>query len=130
MTLFPRKGEADGFPAALQRPVRTKRGDIVLCADGRGDYTGKPRPVVIVQHSDYLDGMESVTVCPLTSVLSAASVRIKIKPTAASGLSVASDIEADKITTVRLARLSTKIGELSEKQLIQLNMALRDWLDL
>lgn len=25
-----------------------QRGDIALCADGRGDYTSKPRPVVIV----------------------------------------------------------------------------------
>ena len=56
-----------------------KRGDIVLCADGRGDYTSKPRPVVIVQNSDYLDGLESVTICPITRVLSAASLRVRIK---------------------------------------------------
>jgi len=42
-----------------------QRGDIVLCADGKGDYTSKPHPVLIVQNTDYIAGMESVTVVPL-----------------------------------------------------------------
>lgn len=107
-----------------------KRGDIVLCADGRGDYTSKPRPVVIVQNSDYLAGLESVTICPLTSVLSAASVRVRIKANTATGLKEPSDVEADKITTVRVARLTTKIGVIAEKELDKINHALRVWLDL
>jgi mRNA interferase MazF len=107
-----------------------QRGDIVLCADGRGDYTSKPRPVVIVQNSDYLAGLESVTICPLTSVLSAASVRVRIKANAATGLKEPSDVETDKITTVRIARLTTKIGEIPEKELEKINHALRVWLDL
>lgn len=107
-----------------------KRGDIVLCADGRGDYTSKPRPVVIVQNSDYLAGLESVTICPLTSILSAASVRVRIKANTATGLKEPSDVEADKITTVRVARLTTKIGVIAEKELDKINHALRVWLDL
>lgn len=107
-----------------------KRGDIVLCADGRGDYTSKPRPVVIVQNSDYLDGLESVTVCPMTSVLSAASVRVRLKANAATGLKEPSDVETDKITTVRVSRLSAKIGATAEKELDKINYALRIWLDL
>ena len=107
-----------------------KRGDIVLCADGRGDYTGKPRPVVIVQNSDYLDGLESVTICPITRVLSAASVRVRIKAGATTGLKELSDVETDKITTVRVARLTTKIGVIAEKELDKINHALRIWLEL
>ena len=107
-----------------------KRGDIVLCADGRGDYTSKPRPVVIVQNSDYLDGLESVTICPMTSVLSAASVRVRIKANAATGIKEPSDVETDKITTVRVSRLSTKVGEIADKELVKINHALRIWLDL
>lgn len=107
-----------------------KRGDIVLCADGRGDYTSKPRPVVIVQNSDYLNGLESVTICPMTSVLSAASVRVRIKANATTGLREPSDLGIDKITTVRVARLTTKVGEVAEKELIKINHALRVWLDL
>ena len=107
-----------------------KRGDIVLCVDGRGDYTSKPRPVLIVQNSDYLAGLESVTICPLTSVLSVASVRVRIKANAKTGLKEPSDIETDKITTVRVVRLSAKIGEVEEKELLKVNEALRLWLDL
>ena len=107
-----------------------KRGDIVLCADGRGDYTNKPRPVVIVQNSDYLAGLESVTICPLTSVLSAASVRVRIKANTATGLKELSDVETDKLTTVRVARLTTKIGAVAEKELMKINHAVRIWLDL
>ena len=107
-----------------------KRGDIVLCADGRGDYTGKPRPVVIVQNSDYLAGLESVTICPLTSVLSTASVRVRIKANTVTGLKVPSDVEVDKVTTIRVARLTSKIGEIADKELLKINHALRIWLDL
>jgi mRNA interferase MazF len=107
-----------------------QRGDIVLCADGQGDYTGKPRPVVIVQNSDYLAGLESVTICPLTSALSTASVRVRVKANAATGLKEPSDVETDKITTVRVARLTTKIGEVPKKELEKINHALRVWLDL
>ena len=107
-----------------------RRGDIVLCADGRGDYTGKPRPVVIVQNSDYLDGLESVTICPMTRMLSAASVRVRVKANATTGLKEPSDVETDKITTVRVARLTAKIGVIAEKDLEKMNHALRIWLDL
>ncbi|MGL5929638.1 MAG: type II toxin-antitoxin system PemK/MazF family toxin, partial [Dermatophilaceae bacterium] len=42
-----------------------RRGDIRIAA-ARGAYTGKPRPVVIVQ-DDRFDATSSVTVCPLTT---------------------------------------------------------------
>ena len=44
-----------------------KRGDIVLVAI-KGPYTSKLRPVVIVQASETLELMESITVCPISSV--------------------------------------------------------------
>ena len=42
-----------------------RRGDVYTAA-ARGTYTGKPRPVVIVQ-DDRFDATGSVTVCPLTT---------------------------------------------------------------
>ena len=42
-----------------------KRGELWVAAGG-GDYTGKPRPVVIVQ-DDRFEATGSVTVCALTS---------------------------------------------------------------
>ncbi len=107
-----------------------QRGDIVLCADGRGDYTSKPRPVVIVQNTDYIEGMESITVCPISSILSAASVRVRLKANDATGLKSTSEVETDKITTIRVTRLNEKIGEVAEKELNKINYALLIWLDL
>ena len=107
-----------------------QRGDIALCADGKGDYTSKPRPVVIVQNTDYIEGMESITVCPITSVLSTASVRVRLKADNATGLKEISEVEIDKITTIRITRLNKKIGEVAEKELNKINYALRVWLDL
>ena len=110
--------------------ISYQRGDIALCVDGRGDYTSKPRPVVIVQNTDYIEGMESITVCPIASVLSAASVRVRLKASGATGLKETSEVETDKITTIRVTRLGKKIGEVAEKELNKINYALRIWLDL
>lgn len=107
-----------------------KRGDIVLCADKDGTFTSKPRPVVVVQNTDYIEGIESLTVCPLTTVLSVASVRLRLKPNAETGLKELSDIEIDKVTTIRKSRVSAKIGTVSEKDQAMINYALRVWLDL
>ena len=107
-----------------------KRGDIVLCADKDGTFTSKPRPVVVVQNTDYIEGIESLTVCPLTTVLSVASVRLRLKPNAETGLKELSDIEIDKVTTIRKNRVSAKIGTVSEKDQAKINYALRVWLDL
>ena len=45
-----------------------KRGDLVTIADKSGDYTGKPRPALIVQ-ADAFQDRPSFTVLPLTSTL-------------------------------------------------------------
>ncbi|MFC9359654.1 type II toxin-antitoxin system PemK/MazF family toxin, partial [Rhodococcus sp. NPDC057014] len=61
-----------------------RRGDIYIAA-ARGAYTGKPRPVVIVQ-DDRFDSTASVTVCPLTTnPVEAPLVRIAVQPTDTTG---------------------------------------------
>jgi mRNA-degrading endonuclease toxin of MazEF toxin-antitoxin module len=55
---------------------------------------------------------------------------VRIKANTATGLKEPSDVEVDKITTVRVARLTTKIGVLAEKELDKINHAMRVWLDL
>jgi mRNA interferase MazF len=42
-----------------------KRGDICAVAGGK-EYTGKPRPVVIVQ-DDSFDATDSITICAFTT---------------------------------------------------------------
>lgn len=121
------KKEAD---QTAEKLLELKRGDIVLCADKDGTFTGKPRPAVIVQNTDYIEGIESLTVCPLTTMLSVASVRLRLKANAETGLKELSDIEIDKVTTIRKNRVSAKIGAVTDKDQAKINYALRVWLDL
>lgn len=81
-------------------------------------------------YGDYIEGMESITVCPITSVLSTASVRVRLKASEETGLKETSEVETDKITTIRATRLSGKIGRVAEKELNKIDYALRVWLDL
>lgn len=108
-----------------------KRGDIVLVAV-KGPYTGKPRPVVVVQATATLDLVESVTVCPITSVeAGAAFVRVPVGMGRRTGLDRVSWIMADKVVTVpRLAIKSPVVGRLDAHELTALETALRTWLDL
>lgn len=62
------------------------RGEIYVAA-ARGAYTGKPRPVVIVQ-DDRFDLIQSITVCQLTTrFVSAPLVRLDVEPSENNGLS-------------------------------------------
>ncbi|MGQ0547516.1 MAG: type II toxin-antitoxin system PemK/MazF family toxin [Betaproteobacteria bacterium] len=66
--------------------MNLRRGDIVYVAV-KGPYTTKPRPVVVVQATATLELMESVTVCPVTSVeVDAGFVRVAVAEGQRSGL--------------------------------------------
>ena len=99
------------------------RGDICIAA-ARGAYTGKPRPVVVVQ-DDRFDGTASVTVCPLTSNdVQAPLTRILVQPTAATGIAHPSYIMVDKVTTMPRANVSDQLGRLEPSDLVRLDRAL------
>ncbi|MXX18129.1 MAG: type II toxin-antitoxin system PemK/MazF family toxin [Dehalococcoidia bacterium] len=99
-----------------------RRGELWTVAGG-GDYTAKPRPVVILQ-DDSFDATESVTVCPLTTDPTEAPLfRIPIEPSERNGLDEPSLIMADKITTVRKSRLGEVLGSLSDEDTLRLNRA-------
>lgn len=90
---------------------------------GGGDYAGKPRPVVILQ-DDRFDATESITVCGFTTDPTEVSlIRIPVEPNERNGLEARSRIMADKITTVRKARLGVRIGRLDEEDVVRLNQA-------
>jgi mRNA interferase MazF len=106
------------------------RGDVVVIADRGGDFTGKPRPGVIVQ-SDLFGTLDSVTVCPLTSaVQDAVALRLRIEPSGTLNLRTASWIAVDKITTVRRDRIGPSMGRLSAEDLQRLNGAIAVFLRL
>ena len=106
-----------------------RRGDIHVAA-ARGAYTGKPRPVVIVQ-DDRFDATASVTICPLTTdPVEAPLTRIAIEPTAATGIEQPSQIMVDKITTVPRTNVRDHLGRLADADLIRLDRALVVFLGL
>lgn len=98
-----------------------KRAEIWTVSGG-GQYTGKPRPAVIVQ-DDHFD-TDSVALCPLTTDPTDAPLfRLLIEPGAGNDLDAPSRIMVDKITTVRRSRLGAKIGVLDDANVLRLNGA-------
>jgi mRNA interferase MazF len=106
-----------------------RRGEIYTAA-ARGAYTGKPRPVVIVQ-DDRFDATASVTVCPFTTnPVDAPLVRILIDPSGDNGLDQPSRLMVDKVTTVPRTNLGDRLGRLRDDELVQLNRSLVVFLGL
>ena len=106
-----------------------KRAEIWTVAGGP-DYTGKPRPAVIVQ-DDAFEGTASITLCPFTThVLDAPLIRLPVEPTKQNGLDVGSHLMIDKITTVAKSKLQKRVGKLAEEDMIRVNRAILVFLGL
>ena len=106
-----------------------RRGEIYTAA-ARGSYTGKPRPVVIVQY-DRFDATASITVCPLTTnPVEAPLVRLLVDPSAGNGLDQASRLMVDKLTTVPRTSLGGRLGELADEDMLRLGRAMVVFLGL
>jgi mRNA interferase MazF len=100
-----------------------KRGEIWTIAGG-GDYTGKPRPAVIVQ-DDSFDATASVTICAFTTdPTDAPLLRIPIEPSEKIGLRTPSRLTVDKLTTVSKGRLGSRVGRLDDEDMVRLNRAI------
>lgn len=99
-----------------------KRGDIWTLAGGP-DYLGKPRPAVILQDESFAD-TASVTVCCFTSRQEDAPLfRLLILPDNGNGLHAPSRLMIDKIATVPKAKIGTRIGRLSDVDILRLNQS-------
>lgn len=106
-----------------------KRGEIWTVAGG-GDYTGKPRPVVILQ-DDAFNETDSVTVCAVTSdPTDAPYLRVLVTPSTDTGLRTESRLMIDKITTVHRSRLGHRIGHLEEADILRMSQAILVFLGL
>ena len=105
------------------------RGEIWTVAGGK-DYAGKPRPVVILQ-DDAFDGLDSMTICPFTTdPVDLPLFRVAVTPSEGNGLRSPSRIMADKVTTVAKAKLGTRIGRLSDRDMVRLNRVITVFLGL
>lgn len=98
-----------------------KRGEIWTVAGG-GDFTGKPRPAIILQ-SDKFDATPSITVCPLTSapVKNAEPARFAVVPSPRNGLRTHSQAMVDKISTLPKRKIGRRLGELDPADILVLN---------
>jgi mRNA interferase MazF len=105
------------------------RGEIYTAA-ARGPYTGKPRPVIILQ-DDRFDATASVTVCPFaTNPVEAPLLRLPIDPSKDNGLEQRSQLMVDKVTTVPRSSLGERLGKLRDEELVALNRSLTVFLGL
>lgn len=102
-----------------------RRGDVVAIADRKGgDFTGKPRPAVIVQ-SDHFANLPSVLICPITGTEIAPNLlRLPVQSCEALRLAKPSWVEVEKLTAVRRSRVGEVIGRLSEAELAALTRRL------
>ncbi len=102
-----------------------RRGDIVVIADrDGGDYSGKPRPAVVVQ-SDVFAETGSIVVCLLTTQETGAPLlRIPVMAGEASGLQRPSRIAVEKLVSVRRERIGQHLGRLADDELVALNRSL------
>ena len=108
---------------------RLERGDIVIAADRRSEFGSKPRPVVIIQRSDAVARLATVTVCLLTSQPSEAPlVRVPVAATAETGLDIPSWAMIERLTTISQARLGRRIGHVDDATMLAISRALLTFL--
>lgn len=106
-----------------------RRGEIYTAA-AKGAYTGKPRPVLVIQ-DDRFDATASITICPFTTnQVDAPLLRIEVEPTSENGLDQPSSLMIDKVTTIPKSNLGERLGALNDDQLVQLNRSLMVFLGL
>jgi mRNA interferase MazF len=106
-----------------------KRGEIWSVAGG-AEYTGKPRPVTILQDDRFAE-LGSITLCPFTTNPTPAPLfRLPVRPSERNGLNEQSSLMIDKLTTVPKSRLGKRIGSLDDEDVIRLNQAIMVFLGL
>ncbi len=99
-----------------------RRAEIWTAAAGSG-YTGKPRPVVIIQ-DDRFDATDSVTVCAFTTdPTEAPLIRLPVVPDDHNGLRESSSLMVDNVMTVPRSKLGERIGRLADQDMVRLGRA-------
>lgn len=100
-----------------------RRAEIWTAAAGSG-YTGKSRPVVIIQ-DDRFDATDSVTVCAFTTdPTDAPLIRLPVEPDEVNGLRTPCRLMVDKMTTVPRGKLGERIGRLTDQDMVRLSRAI------
>jgi mRNA interferase MazF len=86
--------------------------------------SGKPRPALVIQ-ADTFAQTSSVTVLLLSSTqMDAPLIRLSVQPTPQNGLNKPSQIQIDKVMTVRRVRVGPPIGRLDDATLLAVTRSL------
>jgi len=96
------------------------RGDIISIASKDAEFTAKPRPALIIQTDLYSDH-PTVTVLPITSTIAenASIIRVDVFPDETNGLQKYSQIQIDKISTLKRVNVGKTFGRLDRKTMIE-----------
>jgi mRNA interferase MazF len=106
-----------------------KRGNVVTVAM-RGNF-GKPRPALVLQSDVFSDIHATVTVALISSnPIQAPIFRLDIDPDESNGLTKPSQVQIDKIQSIRIEKIGAIIGELSDVMMVRVNRAMALWLGL
>ena len=106
-----------------------KRGNVVTVAI-QGDF-GKPRPALVLQSDVFSDIHATVTVALISSeIVQAPIFRLDIEPNETNGLSRPSQVQIDKIMSIRSEKIGSVIGKLNDVMMVRVNRALALWLGL
>ena len=106
-----------------------RRGDIVTVAF-QGDF-GKPRPALIIQSDVFNETHATVTVLLMSSeIVDVPLFRITVVSTPENRLEKISQIQVDKIMTIRRDRIGAVIGRVDDETLVGVNRALAVWIGI
>lgn len=107
-----------------------KRGELYTIA-GAGDFSGKPRPGLVVQTDIFNEFHPSLTVCPVSSQLTGDTIfRVPINRDVRNGLRLDSEVEIDKLQAVWARRVGKFVGIASDDVMSAVDLALRRWLQI
>lgn len=106
-----------------------KRGSVVLMVASRA--YNKVRPGVVVQSDASTSHFDSLTICMITSEPSEGSqLRIPIEPNEDNGLKRSSWVQTEKLMTIPQVETRQVIGELTQMQMREIDVALATHLNL
>jgi mRNA interferase MazF len=97
------------------------RGDFVVVSL-QGNH-GKPRPALIIQ-SDFLNELDSVMICPVTSEIRDARFRVTVEADRLNGLQIVSQVMVNKVAMLPRSKIGAAFGRLDADKMRAVERAL------
>ena len=97
-----------------------------------GTKPGKQRPCICVQPSEFCEmGLPSAVVLPITTQIKNNAIPLRVRiPQGTNGLDKESDILVDQILSWDCTLFKKDLGEIPEALQAQVQLAMKDFLDL